>query len=422
MISKIKIFPARLFLFVFVALAAVSCGDKDCDVCDPRTRTFFIYMAASNSLGARTSDFDTQNIDLLVAGATRANIGRNKIVVYHAAKRSSQPAPRLLLIQAGKDGKGVMTVLKEYEAHNSATVEALSTAIADMQEYAPADSYALDIWSHGTGWLPYTASSYMVGPVNRWGQQQGLLRKMTAPDSSQRFQTKAIIQDTRYPAATQWLSVADISAAVPDHLFEFILFDACYMGQIEVAYELRNDTKYVVASSTEVLADGMPYDRILKDVFATTPNLTSLCAKFYDYYNVRTGMDRSATIAYYDCSKLEALATKMREVASTRRTEIANFSLSTVQFLDGYNKHTMFDLEDFIAKLAPAELASVRALITAAIPYATTTPEAYTDPGGGTTYPINTYCGASVYIPVSAYADINPAYYATAWGARVYGD
>lgn len=34
--------------------------------------------------------------------------------------------------------------------------------------------------------------------------------------------------------------------ALPDHLFEFIIFEACNMAGIEVAYELRNKAAYIM--------------------------------------------------------------------------------------------------------------------------------------------------------------------------------
>ena len=40
---------------------------------------------------------------------------------------------------------------------------------------------------------------------------------------------------------------------------DFIIFDACFMGSVEVAYELRDVCDKIVASPTEVIAEGMDY-------------------------------------------------------------------------------------------------------------------------------------------------------------------
>lgn len=43
---------------------------------------------------------------------------------------------------------------------------------------------------------------------------------------------------------------------------EYILFDDCYMSSIEVAYELKDVTKYLIGSTSEMMAYGMPYAAI----------------------------------------------------------------------------------------------------------------------------------------------------------------
>lgn len=45
---------------------------------------------------------------------------------------------------------------------------------------------------------------------------------------------------------------------------EYILFDDCYMSSLEVAYELRHVTNYMIACPTEVMVFGMPYSTIGK--------------------------------------------------------------------------------------------------------------------------------------------------------------
>ena len=40
---------------------------------------------------------------------------------------------------------------------------------------------------------------------------------------------------------------------------EYILFDDCYMSSVEVAYELKEATRFLIASTSEMMAYGMPY-------------------------------------------------------------------------------------------------------------------------------------------------------------------
>ena len=41
---------------------------------------------------------------------------------------------------------------------------------------------------------------------------------------------------------------------------QFILFDACYMGNVETAYELKDVTNFLISSSSEVMGEGFLQD------------------------------------------------------------------------------------------------------------------------------------------------------------------
>jgi hypothetical protein len=66
-------------------------------------------------------------------------------------------------------------------------------------------------------------------------------------------------QVTRY-------DITELSSAIENNniKFDYILFDACFMGNIESSYELRNVTKHIIASPCEVMGYGFPYARIMK--------------------------------------------------------------------------------------------------------------------------------------------------------------
>lgn len=45
--------------------------------------------------------------------------------------------------------------------------------------------------------------------------------------------------------------------------FDYLIFDDCFMANIETLYDLRSVIGYIVASPCEVMGDGFPYDRIV---------------------------------------------------------------------------------------------------------------------------------------------------------------
>ena len=66
--------------------------------------------------------------------------------------------------------------------------------------------------------------------------------------------------DSRYQTDVSTLTEGINGANIK---MEYILFDDCYMSNIETAYELKNVTKYLIASTSEIMSYGMPYSKIV---------------------------------------------------------------------------------------------------------------------------------------------------------------
>ncbi len=101
-----------------------------------------------------------------------------------------------------------------------------------MENY-PADRYGLIVWNHGNGWL----------------------RSATAASS------RAISYDDLTGNAIQ---VWQLPAALQGRRFDFIAWDASLMQMLEVAYEVRGYTDFVVGSEESPPGDGYPYDAVLR--------------------------------------------------------------------------------------------------------------------------------------------------------------
>jgi hypothetical protein len=171
---------------------------------------------------------------------------------------------------------------------------------------------------------------------------------------------------------------------------EYILFDDCYMSSVEVAYELRHVCKYLITSPTEIMAAGMPYENIAKDLI-NTPNYSAICNDFYTYYINNTSTPYGA-IAITKCDELDSLASIVSKIEQLKITE-------DVQFYDGYNPHIFYDLGDYIDKVCKDE--NLNRLFTEqlnrCVPYKAHTPIVYTYGFG--TIKIKTYSGISTSAP-----------------------
>ena len=74
------------------------------------------------------------------------------------------------------------------------------------------------------------------------------------------------------------MELADFASALPlpnHRKWDFILFEGCYMGSVEVAYELKDKTEAIIASPTEIVSPGMTevYPSALSYLYQPTPQL-----------------------------------------------------------------------------------------------------------------------------------------------------
>ncbi len=66
----------------------------------------------------------------------------------------------------------------------------------------------------------------------------------------------------------------------------YIMFDDCLHARIvQVAYDLREVTNYLIASTSEMMDYGMPDHKTMKYLISSTPDYKALCDEFITFYN-----------------------------------------------------------------------------------------------------------------------------------------
>ncbi len=164
-------------------------------------------------------------------------------------------------------------LLKDLGEQDSGDPRTLATFIKFAMSYAPAQHYALIIWDHGSG-------PGVVGIDFDNGRDFLTLRELS------------------YALSTAGAKV------------DVMGFDACLMGTIETAYELRNYASYLVASEESEPADGWPYDAILSRLSSaptmSARDLALTMAKDYIAYYREEGVESGdvVTQAVFDLSVL----------------------------------------------------------------------------------------------------------------------
>ena len=344
----------------------ISCSDDKIDTLPATTRTILVYMMANNSLGNETiingisQSYDDANIEAMIKGISNGN-NNGKLLIYYAGKGHEDNT----LFEIKDNRKNFV---KQYDEQDPTDPAVMQQVIADVVSQYPAESYGLILWSHGTGWLPSDFNSML----------------------------RAFGQD-----GSRWMEIDELAQGIPDHVFDFILFDACYMASVECAYELRNKADYILASPTEIMGIGWPYDQILPLLFETEPKLEEACEAFYNYY-----LDYPypyATVSLTCTSELESLREAVRDIlADTDESALLSLDLSNVQrleYLSPTNIGKLYDLEDFLKQLATEEQRfNLARCLDNAVPYKAHTSESFYA-AIQAARPIEDYCGLNVFVP-----------------------
>lgn len=406
-----------IYFFPLVAALLLGSCNNECEDCDfepvkpQHSRILFHYLAMDNDL----SQNGRRNVADMVKGATTGNMNDGAIVVFYDMLGYNS---QLLYIKGGETGGQQVTLYDWGEDLDSSDPATFTKAFDKARELLDADSWALAAGSHGTGWIPYAMqNSYMT---------RSLLHKQGFDPL-----TRALFAD-----GYVYMDIDKLIEVIPSNTFDFIIMDLCFMGGIEFAYALRNKTRQLVLSPAEVLAHGMPYDRIMQYIFATTPKLgeDGVCEEYYNYYlndhkynegdaNETPG-NKFATMALYDCTKFDALAGAVRAIVVPKEsviTDITTSKLNTkvIQYLDRYSKHTMFDLAEFIHYIHPED-DELRQAFDVALDNVVVYKNSSEKSLGGLIIPNDRFCGISTYIPIGQYSNLNTYYWQTEWGGTVY--
>lgn len=378
-------------LFLTALLFMVAC-ERTQDLRTDTTKTLLVYMAADNNLTYQAS----RNINLM-----RSSMGTDlefaNLLVY-VDRQGLKPA--LLHIHDYR-----IDTIRVYDELDSTDPAVLKEVIDDVVNNWKAESYGLLLWSHGMSWIPEPQMHAVAG-------NQGWTSMRDGP-RTKTFATENLPND-----AYTCMELDELADAIPDGVFDFIAFDACYMGSVEVAYALRNKAQYIVSSSCEIIDEGFPYETVTRDFI--NGNLLKMCSEFYSAYNRKGGWYQTASISLVNTYGLDSLARCFKKIVATHKAEIPTLDVSDIQRFDRFKKHVMFDLEDFVDKLGTNrdDLMEFRLQLEKCIPYKNSTPyicSRYPDDPDG--IKMVSFCGLSVYIPLEAFeaSGLNDDYRDTEW-------
>lgn len=311
-------------------------------------------------------------------------------------------------IYKDNDGKTVSDTLKTFPATTVASSgETMREVLSFVKSTFPAESYGMVYSSHGSGWLP---AGYYNNPYSFERQHQNSSRKLSKAlhrldipqgsmdkDDPRSWMVRSIGQDAMSSGSVE-MSTSEFAQGIPFHL-DYLLFDMCFSGGIEVAYALKDKADFLGLSPAEVLAAGTyDYTTITKYLFNQSgANLQGLFKDSFDRYDKQSGEYRSSTVSLISTDGLENLATVCKELIAKYQDQIAAAPANKIQGYFRINRHYFYDLEDIFAKsgVSDSDMATLRSAIDACIVYRAATPSFLDE------FSINTYSGLSMYLPVA---------------------
>ena len=400
-------FVKSVLLAVLVPILVASCLETD-KADDNYRRTVLVYIGADNNL------YHIANSNIYSMNGNLRNVDDNTNLIVFVDRKTSDTTSTTTLLRLHE---GKIDTVAKYPNRNSTDPMVMREVIEFVYNKYKSESYGLVLWSHGTGWLP-TAQLHYVAPNMNYAQaRDGEGRRVFSP-FAEKPDTKAFLWEDKKGQSPSYtcMDLDELVEAIPDGIFDYILFDACYMGCVEVLYELRGKADNIISSCYEIVSYGFPYHMVT--YYLTNGKLRETCREFYDYYNSMRGWEQMGGISLVKTSELDSLARCFRKVVNEYRDTIPVMDTKPIQLFDRFKNHVFYDLEDVVDKLDVDRkyLTEFRLQLEKCVEYKVSTDYIFpTDQADE--IKVNTYCGLSVYIPLAKYDEhgLNDDYRATEW-------
>lgn len=431
----------RISALLVAAVALVSgceCGHNGPDETG-YDHVVILYSAGYNNL----SSWLKEDIDDLRKGYVPDQKSKNVfLIVSHSTANFSDyktpSSPVLLQLYQNKKEGIVLDTLEKYP-DNAILTDAvqMNSIFSSIKRQFPSKHYGMVFSSHSTGWLPkgyYSAPydyDYKNGGKSQSGSRTGLpegavryVPEAEEPGTPAVKSLGATYSGTSSSLISREMEIPEFADALPMH-FDYLIFDACFAGGVEIAYQLKDKCDQLVFSQTEVLADGLVYTDIASRLFEKNMDIIGIADDYFNQYAEKTSKtERSATISVIDCTMLDELAACCKSLFAEHRDGLERIDPGSVQEFgrttsnaEGItiDHHWFYDLEDILFKAGISEEEKIR---LGSIIGKTVIMERHTEAffGGSVSgFNIRANCGLSMYLPCNGSAYLDDFYKTLAW-------
>lgn len=292
--------------------------------------TILTYIAAHNDLWAYGMQSRQEIFD----------VGSTPEVVHGVLFDYQGGAARYVM---GESGVAVecQELLGTFDSGDPEGIVAMATWLFSKH---PAERYGVILWSHGTGWeaseiQAITAEVHPGEIINSREQRRGV----HAPGSTTLFRTtlhqmlrppttaeRAILFDDGTGHSLDTIELAKVVNKIAGSIgqpIDILGMDACLMANIEVAYEIRDAVRYLVASEETVPANSWPYREIFGEL-RDKPDLNGedlarlIVRDYVSFYEKNAPVGGEVTKVALDLGELESVIDPLSRLAAQLRDEM----------------------------------------------------------------------------------------------------
>lgn len=291
----------KILYFLLAAVLLTGCqkdsSDDGIDI-EAVRHTVLVYMSAENNL----SYYAQGDINEMITG--RKKVGNDCDLILYVDRAITGEKPFIARIYNRTDHP-VDTLYQYPSDFYSSDPTLFQEVIERMVSYSPyAEDYGIVFWGHANGWIMENDG-------------KNVFRRAYGSDDGHNAGSSSTVEPTR------WINIPDMAKALQQtgiH-WRYLFFDCCNMQNVEVAYELRHVTDYIIAAPSESTGVGAPYDNIVKDFFIADDQrmYSSIC---HDYYEQKTDAkgnidpkgDCQMPICAIKTSQMQVLADATRQI------------------------------------------------------------------------------------------------------------
>lgn len=414
----IKVITGSVAAVLLLSATVGCCKEKPEEPVNVNRKVLLFYECGVNNLTSYLKNNMDGTEKGLPAGYVPRESGDVVLIYSRYSKGAFNYTPvesHLRRIYKKPNGKIVSDTLKTF---GTETIAASSSTMRQVLTYVkdefPAKGYGLVFSSHGSGWLPagyyYSPSRFEDDHKGEVGtSRQGIAAQSVGhprlpvpegdlPDTDPFYgMTRSIGQD--YIKGSYYgheMSVSEFADAIPYHL-DYLLFDMCFSGGVEVAYGLKDKADYLGLSPAEVLGDGMfNYTKITSFLLnRETPDLEGLFKDSFEMYDKQSGVYRSSTVNLVRTSGLDNLASVCARMINEYSDALADAPVDDIQGYYRQGRHYFYDLVDIFEKCgaSKADLEDLDKAVDGCVIYKNSTGQFLED------FDIKAYSGFSMYLP-----------------------